>query len=98
MITFTPFTAEHLPHYFAWSEIDHVKNVWFLEGYEPREYILKKIEGNGYDYPFVILLDERPIGYIQYSDLYAYHMLCPDPKGVFTDEPGGHILHRPLHR
>ena len=89
MITFTPFTPEHLPHYFAWSKKDHVTDFWFMEGYEPPEYIHKRIEGNGYDYPFVIILDGRPIGYIQYGDLYAYRTLCPDPKGVFTNEPEG---------
>ena len=73
----------------AWSEVPHVKEVWFIEGYETTDYIYQKIKGNGYDHPFIIYIDDKPIGYIQCCDLYAYRTLCPKPKGLFTQEEPG---------
>jgi RimJ/RimL family protein N-acetyltransferase len=88
-ITFKKMTAEHLSLWNAWIEIPHVKNVWFIEGYEPAGYMANKLAGNGYDFPFIIYLNERPIGFIQTCDLYAYRTLCEKPKGVFChEEPG----------
>ena len=88
-IEFLPMQISHLPSWQSWIHKPHVKNVWFIEGYEPADYIYKKIEGNDYDYPFIISLDEKPIGYIVCCDLYAYRTLCPKPKGLFTkEEPG----------
>ncbi len=88
-IRFEPFTEKFLSDYYRWAEKDHVKNTWFIDGYQPIDAILKTIEGNGYDFPFVILLDEVPIGYIIYCDLYAYKTIHPSPKGVFIGEPEG---------
>ena len=82
-------TEEHVPTWQQWAEQPHVKNVWFIEGYETKDYIYQKIKGNAYDFPFIILLDEKPIGYIVCCDLYAYRTLCPKPKGVFTHEDPG---------
>lgn len=88
-IAFQQMKPEHLALWNKWIEIPHVKDVWFIEGYEPAEYMAKKLDGNGYDYPFIILLYEQPVGFIQSCDLYAYRTLCPKPKGVFThEEPG----------
>ena len=86
MIEFESFTENLLPIFYQWAIKEHAKNTWFIEGYEPENTILEKIKGNGYDYPFIIHVDDRPIGYIQYSDLYAYKTICPDPKGVFTND------------
>ncbi len=78
-----------IPLWKIWGEIPHVKNVWFIEGYETTDYIHKKIEGNGYDHPFIIYVGNQTIGYIQCCDLYAYRTLCPKPKGLFTQEEPG---------
>nr|MCH9770202.1 acetyltransferase [Gammaproteobacteria bacterium] len=78
-ITFKPFTKEHLPLWNRWVEVPHVKNTWFMDGYEPTDKILEKIDGNGHTYPFVILVGDHPIGYIQCCDLYAYRMTVAKP-------------------
>ncbi|MDX2165009.1 MAG: GNAT family N-acetyltransferase [Gammaproteobacteria bacterium] len=88
-INFHSFQTEHIPLWEKWITIPHVKNVWFIEGYEPADYIYQKIKGNGYEFPYVIYLDNQPIGYIVCCDLYAYKTLCPKPKGLFTDENKG---------
>lgn len=82
-------TNEHLPLWQKWITVPHVKEVWFIEGYEPADSIKQKVEGNGYDYPFIIYINELPIGYIQYCDLYAYRTLNPKPRGLFTNEKLG---------
>lgn len=88
-ISFQSFNEEHIPLWKRWIEIPHVKDVWFIEGYETADYIYEKITGNGYDYPFVILLDNQSIGYVVCCDLYAYRTICPKPKGNFTQEEPG---------
>lgn len=88
-IKFQKFQQEHIKLWEQWIQLPHVKDVWFIDGYEPPEYIHKKIAGNSYDYPFVIFIDNTPIGYIVCCDLYAYRTLCPHPKGVFTAENPG---------
>jgi len=89
VISIRPFTREDLPLYYEWAKIPHVRDTWFLEGYEGVDAIEGKIRPGGYDFPFIILLDKEPIGYIQYSDLFAYRTQCEDRKGVFTDEEQG---------
>ncbi|MGB6977492.1 MAG: GNAT family N-acetyltransferase [Gammaproteobacteria bacterium] len=89
LISFYPLMYEHLPLWKKWVQKKHVKDVWFIEGYETVDYIYKKIEGNGYDYPFIIALNDEPIGYIVCCDLYRYRMQCPNPKGLFTHESPG---------
>lgn len=88
-ISFTPMTKEHIALYYQWAEKDHVKNVWFIEGYHTVDYIHQKIAGNGYDYPFIIYLEDKPIGFIVCCDLYAYRIICSNPKGLFTNEEPG---------
>lgn len=89
VISFKPMTDDDIPFWNKWVEKPQVKNTWFIEGYYPPNCIYEKLQGNGYDYPFIIYLDEIPIGYIQCSDLYAYRIKCKDPKGVFTEEDPG---------
>lgn len=86
---FKSMTKEDIPLFLEWAKKEHVRSVWFFGAYETPDYIYKKVEGNGYDYPFIILCDNVPIGYIQYSDLYAYKTLSKELKGVFTNEPPG---------
>jgi RimJ/RimL family protein N-acetyltransferase len=88
-ISFKKFTLEDVPLYYKWAEKPHVKNIWFLEGYQPKEYILEKIAGNGIDYPFVILLDDKPIGHIQFWDVYARDKIEPHENDYFTGESEG---------
>lgn len=89
IISFKPFCKSDLSLWEKWILVPHVKNTWFIEGYESPDYINQKIKGDGYNYPFVICADEKPIGYIQCCDLYAYKKLCENKKGLFTDEPLG---------
>lgn len=92
-ISFEKMTAAHLSLWNSWISIPHVKNTWFIDGYEPAEKMALKLDGNGYDFPFIIMLDDEAIGFIQTSDLYAYRTICPQPKGVFiNEEPGTFCL------
>lgn len=92
-IQFTAFQTGHIPLWDEWCQKSHIKDVWFADGYEPPSYITQKIEGNGYDYPFVIIIDEKPVGYIVCCDLYAYRTINPLPKGNFTQEdPGSYCI------
>lgn len=88
-IDFKRMTFANLQLWQQWSQKPHVKNVWFVEGYESTSYIHQKIAGNGYDYPFIIYLNDIAIGYIVCCDLYAYRTRCPHPKGLFTQEEAG---------
>jgi RimJ/RimL family protein N-acetyltransferase len=88
-ITFKEFSLEDVPQYYKWAEKPHVKEIWFKEGYQPKESIIKKISGNGIDYPFVILVDDKPIGHIQFWDIYARDQLEINDQDYFTGEPEG---------
>lgn len=84
LIAFKKFTVEDVPLYYIWAEKEHVKNVWFLDGYQPKEYILQKIAGNGIEHPFVILVNESPIGHIQFWDIHARDLIEKNIKDYFT--------------
>lgn len=88
-IAFKEFNLEDVPLYYEWAEKDHVKKIWFLDGYQPKEYILKKIEGNGIEHPFVIMIDDKPVGHIQYWDIHARDIINKDKKDYFTGSPSG---------
>lgn len=88
-VDFRKMTIDYLPLYYAWAEKDHVKNTWFLDGYASVDSIKETIEGNGYDYSLLILLDDKAIGYLQYCDLFAYRNICLDPKPLYKNEPEG---------
>jgi aminoglycoside 6'-N-acetyltransferase len=88
-IQFKPMTESDIPLWLEWSNKTYIKNIWFIEGYESRDYIYAKIKGNGFDYPFIIHINNKPIGYIVCCDLYAYKTLSKSPKGLFVDEPPG---------
>jgi len=38
-IRFIPFSQEHIPIWQQWVNIDHIKEVWFVEGYELAEMV-----------------------------------------------------------
>jgi len=88
-IKFKNFAKEYMSLFLEWSNKPYVRDTWFVDGYEPIDKYYEKMEGNGYDYAFIICLDDEAVGYIQGSDLYAYRMKCPTPKGVFTKEDPG---------
>ncbi len=88
-ITFTAMQSTDIPLWQQWIQKPHVRDVWFIEGYEPADYIDAKITGNGYDHPYIIRMEEIPIGYIVCCDLYAYRTVCSEPKGLFTKEDKG---------
>jgi len=88
-IHFEKMTLNDIALWKEWINISHIKEVWFIEGYETSDYIYQKIQGNGHTYPFIIYINDQPIGYIQYCDLYAYRMLTPKPKGLFINENPG---------
>lgn len=88
-VNFKMMILNDIPLWEKWITIPHVKEVWFIEGYETSDYIYQKIQGNGHTYPFIIYVDDQPIGYIQYCDLYAYRTLTSNPKGLFTKENEG---------
>jgi len=79
-INFIEFTNGHLPLYFTWASKPHVKNQWFREGYTPPEAILDKLKGDSSAFPFIIMLDGKEIGFIQY-----YH-LTENDKEIFGEE------------
>jgi len=88
-IIFKPMQDADVPVWQTWIAKPYIKALWFMDGYETADYIYEKIKGNGYDFPYMTFLDNKPIGYIQCCDLYAYRTLCPEPKGLFThEEPG----------
>lgn len=88
-IEFRKLTKDDMPLFMEWAKRPYVKNTWFQEGYEPLDKYERKIAGNGYDYPFIIFVDNKPIGYIQACDLYAYRTICLTPTGLFTQEEQG---------
>lgn len=85
-IHFKLMVGVDLPLWERWMVKPHVKAVWLIEENKINDYIQEKISGNGYDHPFIIYLNDTPIGYIQCSDLHAYTTKCPKPKGIFTEE------------
>ncbi|MCA9507691.1 MAG: GNAT family N-acetyltransferase [Myxococcales bacterium] len=88
-IEFIPMNQSHLELWQKWQQVPHVRDSWFIGGYEPAEYMEKKLDGNGYDYPFIIMVDKKAFGFLQCCDLYAYRTTCPKPKGVFCHEDEG---------
>jgi RimJ/RimL family protein N-acetyltransferase len=88
-IQIRPMTESDIPRWLEWAKVPHVKEVWFIEGYETTDYIYEKIKGNGYDFPFIIEIDNQPVGYLVCCDLFAYKTICESPKGLFIDEPEG---------
>lgn len=88
-IVFKKMSREDVPLWEQWCQKPYIKDLWFIDGYEPKDYIHQKVIGNGYDYPFIIFIDDAPIGYIVCCDLYAYRNLFQNPKGIFTQEEPG---------
>ncbi len=82
-IHFQPMVRADVPLYYQWLEKEYIGSLWLQEGYEPKEAILKKIEGNGHDWPYLIMLGDVPIGYIQ---AWSWNNL-PEKPSIFPDEP-----------
>jgi len=88
-IAFRKMTYDDISMWNAWVLQDFIKETWFLEGYEPAHKIHEKIQGNGYDYPYIITTSNHAIGYIQCRDLYAYAQLCKNPPVKEADNKAG---------
>jgi RimJ/RimL family protein N-acetyltransferase len=65
-IIFKKFTKSYLPLYYKWAEKEHVKDEWFREGYKPVDDILNKLDSNSDAFPFIIQIDDKSVGFIQY--------------------------------
>jgi RimJ/RimL family protein N-acetyltransferase len=63
-IGFEPFREKHLPLMARWLEAPHVRE-WWGDPAEELDHIREMIAGRDTTRPSVILLDGRPIGYIQ---------------------------------
>ncbi|MCH9610380.1 MAG: Aminoglycoside N(6')-acetyltransferase type 1 [Chlamydiales bacterium] len=89
MIDFRPFQHADLPLFYEWAKRPHVKDVWFQPQFEPPEAIERKIGADGSVWPFIITLNEQPIGYIQCCDLGLYQRTAKEPTGHFLNESKG---------
>jgi len=64
-IRFKPVTAEHLPMLRHWLKQPHMRE-WWGEPQEELGFIRDMIEGRDSTRPFIIVLGDEPVGYIQY--------------------------------
>ena len=86
-IGFRPLTASDLPLLHEWLQREHVKRWWTdRETYdEVVQHYLPQIEGSEPTDPYLILLDDRPGGFIQtyrVSDYPEYRELVAVEEGV----------------
>jgi RimJ/RimL family protein N-acetyltransferase len=68
-ITFKKLELKDMPLFFEWVKKPHIARWWKSDTYE--EFVEKyqsKINGaaDNYSFPFIIHIDEKPIGWIQY--------------------------------
>ncbi|MFB2553024.1 GNAT family N-acetyltransferase [Ensifer soli] len=63
-IAFAPVMPEHYPLLAAWLEAPHWRE-WWGDPVEELGFIRDMVEGRDTTRPFLILLDGRPVGYIQ---------------------------------
>lgn len=82
LIEFRPMTKEDIPFYYKWAEASHVKRSWFTENDSPKEKILEYLKSDSFVKPFIISVDSKPIGYIQYYDV-------SEDKEFWGNEPKG---------
>lgn len=64
-ISFIPVQPEHFPLLHQWMNEPHMKE-WWGNPEEELGFIRDMVEGRDTTRPFLIILDEVPIGYIQY--------------------------------
>jgi len=87
-LSFLPFPEEQIPLFLQWARLPHVATTWFREGYMPPETIREWVAGNGYDEPYLIEVDGRPVGFILACDLAG----CRDDGidlGLYREMEGG---------
>ncbi|WP_295814452.1 GNAT family N-acetyltransferase [uncultured Nitratireductor sp.] len=80
-IDFAPVTAEHYPLILDWLRQPHVRE-WWGDPNTELAHIRDMVEGRDTTRPFVIRLDGRPVGYIQYwfiADNNGPEILEKDP-------------------
>lgn len=83
ILSFTPLEEQHFPLLCKWLQTPHVKKWWdshiswnmekvqekydsYTQGFKMENKVRKAI------YPYIILCDETPIGYIQFYDAYDF--------------------------
>lgn len=86
-IGFRPLTARDLPLLYEWLQREHVQLWWTdRETYEEVvQHYLPEIQGSKPTDPYLILLDDRPSGFIQtyrVSDYPEYRELVAVEEGV----------------
>jgi aminoglycoside 6'-N-acetyltransferase len=86
-VTFRPMAADDLPLFHEWLQREHVRRWWTdRETYEEVvEHYLPSIEGRDPTDLFLIVVDKRPIGFIQtykVSDHPEYRELVQVEEGV----------------
>lgn len=97
-LSFTPLKTSDFPLLLKWLETDHVKSFWdqhlswttelVKEKYNSYTENYKIVNGEKKTiYPFIIHLDERPIGYIQYYNAYDFEKKSGDIKEHWKDSP-----------
>ena len=64
-IGFTPVALEHYPLIRAWLELPHVRQ-WWGDPDEELGHIKDMVEGRDTTRPFLMTIEGRPVGYIQY--------------------------------
>jgi RimJ/RimL family protein N-acetyltransferase len=62
---FLPVATEHYPLLRTWLELPHVQE-WWDDPDEELSHIRDMVEGRDTTRPFLIILDGKPVGYIQY--------------------------------
>lgn len=91
-IRFEPMTTFHVPLWVLWVQKPHVKPFWQCEDDDPQLHVTKTlVERQKYVHPYIIHVEDRPIGYVQAVDLYAYRTFCPEPVGLFAKEVAGNF-------
>ncbi len=86
---FKPLTEAQLSLLTRWLNYQHLQEWWNsgeLTLEKVREKYLPRIKGNDSARPYIIYLDEIPIGYIQY-----YYASAGDPNW-WPDEPGQDVI------
>ncbi len=82
---FRVLTENDLSLLFAWVNQSEISRWWADVGLDLQTFKEKYLEklSNGFEFPFMVLFDEQPIGYIE------YYVANKVGGGWWTDEPAG---------
>jgi RimJ/RimL family protein N-acetyltransferase len=88
-VSLKSFTREYAVLFQQWAKISYVRDTWFQPGYASVDEIIATADGNGYDFPYLIMLGDEPIGFLLLSDVHLYYGLHPEAVGALKAEPVG---------